>query len=80
MKQIIIVWFKIESDRQIVENYFNEKSYKNITEMVEDCKAIGLSFDGWSRLGEFTAELNDEMYPTNHWVGYCYVDSFDYIK
>lgn len=70
----IVVYFKIESNRNGVEECVMGKTFKNIDALKETCILNELKFDGWCPLEEFIIALNSEDYPTDNWVAVCNIE------
>lgn len=70
----IVVYFKIETSRNSVEERIMGKTFKNIDALKESCELDGLEYDGWCPIEEFIIRLNSEDYPTDNWVAICNIE------
>lgn len=71
---MIVVFFKIESNRNGVEEFIMGKTFKDIADLKEQSELDDLLFDGWCTIEEFMIDMNSELYPTENWVANCYVE------
>lgn len=73
-KQMIVVYFTIESNRNGVEECIMGKTFKDINNLKEESELDDLEFDGWCTIEEFMIDMNSELYPSDNWVANCYVE------
>lgn len=73
-KQMIVAFFKIESNRNGVEEFIMNNTFKDIEDLKEQSRLDDLEFDGWCTIDEFMFDMNSELYPTDNWVANCYVE------
>ena len=68
MTEARIVYFKAESDRNLVEKMFQNKTFKSIPEIKNIAECLELEYNGCTDIEDFIVALNDEDYPYNDWV------------
>ena len=68
MTEARIVYFKAESDRNLVEREFNGKQFGSISEIKNIAECLELEYNGCTDIEDFIVGLNDEDYPYNDWV------------
>jgi hypothetical protein len=73
-KKMIVAFFKIESNRNGVEEFIMNNTFKDIEDLKEQSQLDDLEFDGWCTIEEFMIDMNSELYPTDNWVANCYVE------
>jgi hypothetical protein len=73
-KKMIIAYFKVESNRDCIEGFIMNNTFKDIEDLKEQSRLVDLEFDGWCTIEEFMINVNSEFYPTENWVANCYVE------
>ena len=68
MTEARIVYFKAESDRNLVEKMFQNKTFRSICEIKNIAECLELEYNGCTDIEDFIVALNDEDYPYNDWV------------
>lgn len=68
MTEAKVVYFKAESDRNLVEREFNGKKFMSISEIKNLAESLELEYNGCTNIEDFIVGLNDEDYPYNDWV------------
>ena len=68
MTEAKVVYFKAESDRNLVEREFNGKKFMSISEIKNLAESLELEYNGCTNIEDFIVGLNDEYYPYKDWV------------
>lgn len=68
MTEAKVVYFKAESDRNLVEKMFQNKNFRSICEIKNIAECLELEYNGCTDIEDFIVGLNDEDYPYNDWV------------
>lgn len=68
MTEAKVVYFGVESDRNLVEREFNGKTFRSISEIKNIAECLELEYNGCTNIEDFIVALNDEDYPYNDWV------------
>ena len=68
MTEAKVVYFKAESDRNLVEKMFQNKTFRSISEIKNIAECLELEYNGCTNIEDFIVALNDEDYPYNDWV------------
>lgn len=73
-KKMIVAYFKIESNRNVVEEFIMSNTFKDIEDLKEQSRLNDLEFETWYTIEEFIMDMNSEFYPRENWVANCYVE------
>ena len=68
MTEVKVLYFSVESDRNLVEREFNGKKFMSISEIKNLAESLELEYNGCTNIEDFIVGLNDEDYPYNDWV------------
>ena len=68
MTEAKVVYFSVESDRNLVEKMFQNKTFMSISEIKNLAESLELEYNGCTNIEDFIVGLNDEDYPHNDWV------------
>lgn len=68
MTEAKVVYFKAESDRNLVEKMFQNKTFRSISEIKNIAECLELEYNGCTNIEDFIVALNNEDYPYNDWV------------
>lgn len=68
MTEAKVVYFSVDSDRNLVEREFNGKKFMSISEIKNLAESLELEYNGCTDIEDFIVGLNDEDYPYNDWV------------
>ena len=68
MTEVKVLYFSVESDRNLVEREFNGKKFMSISEIKNLAESLELEYNGCTDIEDFIVGLNDEDYPYNDWV------------
>lgn len=68
MTEVKVLYFSVESDRNLVEREFNGKTFRSISEIKNIAECLELEYNGCTNIEDFVVSLNDEDYPFNDWV------------
>lgn len=73
-KKMIVAFFKIESNRNVVEEFIMSNTFKDIADLKEQSRLNDLEIETWYTIEEFIIDMNSEIYPRENWVANCYVE------
>lgn len=73
MTEAKVVYFKAESDRNLVEKMFQNKTFRSVFEIKDIAECLELEYNGCTNIEDFIVGLNDEDYPYNDWVVLVFV-------
>ena len=68
MTEAKVVYFKAESDRNLVEKMFQNKTFRSVFEIKDIAESLELKYNGLTDIEDLIVGLNDEDYPYNDWV------------
>lgn len=68
MTEVKVLYFSVESDRNLVEREFQNKSFRSISEIKNIAESLELEYNGCTNIEDFIVGLNNEDYPYNDWV------------
>lgn len=74
--EVKVLYFSVESDRNLVEREFNGKSFGSISEVKNLAEMLEVDFVKFTNIEDYMRSLNDEEYPTEYWVVNCYIVPF----
>lgn len=73
MTEVKVLYFSVESDRNLVEREFHGKTFRSISEIKNIAESLELEYNGCTNIEDFIVGLNDEDYPYNDWVVLVFV-------
>ena len=74
--EVKVLYFSVESDRNLVEREFLGKSFHSISEVKNMAELLDLEYVMFTNIEDYMRSLNDEEYPTEYWVVNCYINKF----
>lgn len=74
--EVKVLYFSVESDRNLVEREFLGKSFNSISEVKNMAELLDLEYVMFTNIEDYMRSLNDEEYPTEYWVVNCYINNF----
>lgn len=74
--EVKVLYFSVESDRNLVEREFLGKSFNSISEVKNMAELLDLEYVMFTNIEDYMRSLNDEEYPTEYWVVNCYIVPF----
>ena len=74
--EVKVLYFSVESDRNLVEREFLGKSFNSISEVKNMAELLDLEYVMFTNIEDYMRSLNDEEYPTEYWVVNCYINKF----
>lgn len=78
MNEVRFIYFRVQMDKEenlraIIDREFKGQWFGSISEVKNKAEALDLCFSGYEDLDEVVDMLNDECYPVEEFVTYCFI-------